>query len=107
MVSDGALKKEEDLPPSAQEFQFYWDAFEELCTARPSGLSASPIPFTAIIDYCRIYDIEDFRGFKLLMRRLDQVYIDLNNAASKSEEGKQRRGSKSNKNSSNKNGRSG
>ena len=37
-----------------------------------------PIPFTAIVDYTRLFEIPEFEEFCYVIRRLDQTYLDLN-----------------------------
>lgn len=59
-------------------FEFYLDAFRELSTSRPSGFSAGSIPFTAMSEYFTIYDIDgDFDEFAYIIRRIDNVYLEL------------------------------
>lgn len=36
-----------------------------------------PIPFTAIVDYTRLFEIPDFDEFSYVIRRMDQVYLEL------------------------------
>lgn len=38
-------------------------------------MALAPIPFTAIADYCRLYNIEDQEDFHYIMRRLDGEYL--------------------------------
>jgi len=71
--------KPEDLEPKVDGLEFYYDAFGELGTARQFGMAVGPIPFTAIAEYFRIYDIEgDFHEFSAIIRRMDSVYLELN-----------------------------
>jgi hypothetical protein len=37
----------------------------------------SPIPFTAIYEYCLVYKIEDFEEFSFLMRKMDDTLVQL------------------------------
>ncbi len=56
---------------------FYLDAFRELSTCRPSGLGLGAIPFTAIVEYSRIYELGDFDDFFYIIRKLDNTWIKL------------------------------
>ena len=81
--------KEEDLEPSIIGFEFYYDAFGELSTTRQSGFNLGPIPFTAIVEYFTIYNIDgDFDEFASIIRRMDKVYLDLNADEMKAKEPK-------------------
>lgn len=84
LLADGYIL-EEDQEPGTQGFDFYFDAFRELSTSRPIGLSVGPIPFTAISDYFKIYELHDFDEFLYVMRRLDNVFLELNSTSTKSE----------------------
>ena len=57
-------------------------------------MGIGPIPFTAIAEYARIYEVEDFDEFLYIMRVMDNQFI-------KSQNGKERRTS----NDKNKTGR--
>jgi len=35
-----------------------------------------PIPFTAIVEYARVYNIEELEDFIYYIRRLDNIYIE-------------------------------
>lgn len=77
---------------------FYLDAFHELSTSRPVGMAVGPIPFTAIADYFRIYQLEEeFDDFLYVIRRLDRVFLELN------EEENKPKGNKNGRPNSNKN----
>lgn len=55
-------------------------------TARPVGLAVQSIPFTAIAEYFRIYELaEDFHEFSYVIRRLDDAFIRLNEEVQKAE----------------------
>ena len=94
--------KEADREPEVGGLSFYLDAFRELSTSRPVGLELQAIPFTAIAEYFRIYEIadfDDFDDFAYIIRLLDNTFIDLNESASKSE------GNKNGSNNANKKNR--
>lgn len=38
---------------------------------------AGPIPFTAIVEYSRIYEVGDFDEFLYIIRLLDNTYMEL------------------------------
>jgi hypothetical protein len=87
-VNKGYVKPD-DLEPEITGFQFYYDAFRELSTARVSGFSIGPIPFTAVVDYFTIYNIDgDFDEFASIIRRMDDVYLELNANEMKASENK-------------------
>ena len=70
---NGSLKKEDEAPPISV-FDYYIECFWELDSTR-GRMAVSPIPFTAIVQFAKIYN-EDFDEFLYLMRRLDKVYMD-------------------------------
>lgn len=75
--------------PDIGGLDFYVDAFLELSTSRQIGMSVGPIPFTAIAEYYRVYNLgdggEDFFEFVSQIRRLDSVYLELREEHSKKE----------------------
>lgn len=82
-------------------FEFYLDAFRELSTCRPGAMDLMPIPFTAIVEYSRIYELGDFDDFFYIIRAMDDVFLKLYYDASKKSEGKNA-SNNSNKNNKNK-----
>lgn len=76
LESSGKLKPEHTRP-NADSFIFYTQAFEELSSCRPSGLGISSIPFTAVAEYARIFEVEDFHEFLYLIRLMDAELIKL------------------------------
>jgi len=81
----------------------------ELSTARQSGMGIGPIPFTAIVEYFKIYELEDFDEFAYIIRRLDNVFMDLSSAepADKSGSDKKNAADKRDKKNPNQDRRSG
>lgn len=75
--------KPEDAEPYLGPLDFYMDAFGELGTCRPAGLELTAIPFTAIIEYSRIYELDDAEDFAFLMRRMDRTFLRLSGAKGK------------------------
>jgi hypothetical protein len=67
--------KEEDQEPRIDGLQFYTSAFRELSSCRPVGMSAGPIPFTAIVEYFKVYPEGEFEEFHFLMRQMDDAYL--------------------------------
>lgn len=47
----------------------------------------SPIPFTAIIDYSKIYNVEDFDEFLYFIRLMDSKVIELETKKMRKEDG--------------------
>ena len=94
------LIREEDLEPNISVFEFYIDAFYELSTCR-NGEGLVPIPFTAIVEYARIYEIEDIEDFQYLIRRMDNCFINNERAKSKHKEKEGKKNAKPNANKKN------
>ncbi len=65
----------DDHEPEVGGLGFYLDAFRELSTCRPVGLNLGAIPFTAIFEYSRIYELGDFDDFHYIIRALDDAYL--------------------------------
>ena len=80
--------KEEDLEPDVGPFGFYVSAFWELSSCRINGMGAGPIPFTAIVDYSKIFDVGDFEDFLYLMRSMDRKFLDLESDRVKKDQNK-------------------
>lgn len=76
-MAEGFIKPE-DQEPNIDGFEFYYDAFQELSTARQIGLAVGPIPFTALVEYTRMFEIPDFDDFSHVIRCMDKVYLELN-----------------------------
>lgn len=73
----GGFIKPEDEEPYLGPLDFYADAFSELGTCRPVGMSLAPIPFTAIIEYSTIYELDDVEEFAYVMRLMDRTFMRL------------------------------
>lgn len=71
------MLKPVDVEPDLGPFEFFIDAYRELSTSRPVGLSMGAIPFTAIVEYSRIYDVGDFEDFHFLIRKLDYAFLEM------------------------------
>jgi hypothetical protein len=80
-------KRPEDVEPEIGGLDFYLDAFWELSSCRPGGFDLQPIPFTAIAEYSRIYELGDIDEFAYLIRRLDNLYLSLYRAESDKKQG--------------------
>jgi len=61
--------------PEISPFAYYILAYKELSTCR-NGMNPR-IPFTAIVDYAKIYEIENFEEFLYLIRRMDEAQEEL------------------------------
>jgi hypothetical protein len=79
LQSKGMISKPEDIAPNVEPFVFYIEAFHELSSCRPSGWGISPIPFTSIVEYAKIYEVGDFNEFLDIMRIMDAELIRLEN----------------------------
>ena len=84
LLNRGFIKPEQ-AEPNITGLDFYYDAFRELSSARPSGLDLQAIPFTAIVEYSRIYELDDFDHFYRIMRLMDDNFLELHSEASKAE----------------------
>jgi hypothetical protein len=73
LLARGKVRKE-DEEPNIGAFSYYVEAYNELATCR-TGMDVSPIPFTAIAEYARIYNVEDFEDFLSLIRRIDNFIM--------------------------------
>jgi hypothetical protein len=73
----GGFIKPEDAQPYLGPLDFYTEAFTELGTCRPVGMALAPIPFTAIIEYSRLYELDDIEEFAYLMRLMDGTFMRL------------------------------
>jgi hypothetical protein len=47
-------------------------------------MALGPIPFTAIAEYSKLFDIEDFEEFHYLMRVMDNKFLEMETKKSKS-----------------------
>ena len=65
------------MEPTVGPFMYYLDAFRLLDTCRNNGMSLGPIPFTAIVEYTRIYEVEDVDGFITVIRMIDNAYLEI------------------------------
>lgn len=102
LLADGFIKPE-DQEPDIDKYRFYFDAFRELSTARPVGLAVGPIPFTAIVEYFKIYgENEDFEDFIYIIRGMDLAFLEINAAKSSNKKEDKTDGKQSNKTDNNK-----
>ena len=76
-MAKGLITKEEDLEPDVSLFSGYIYAFRELGSCRVNGMGVGPIPFTSIMEYARLYNVEDAEEFLYLMRVMDDTLLDL------------------------------
>jgi hypothetical protein len=82
LQSKGILKPD-DVAPNVEPFHFYLDAFRELSSCRPGGFGISPIPFTAIVEYAKLYDVGEFHEFLDIIRSMDSELIRLESKSNK------------------------
>ena len=69
--------------PNVEPFHLYIDAFNELSSCRQTGFGLSAIPFTAIVEYSKIYEIEDFDEFLYIIREMDYELLRIENSKQK------------------------
>lgn len=71
-----------DRPELPEEFVFYWQAFWDLGTDRPTGMAEGRIPFSAIdrfADRYGIVDLDEFEHFKAIISEIDGEYLRIRN----------------------------
>lgn len=90
--------RSEDKEPVIEPFTFFIEAFLELDTCRGVGFDISPIPFTSIVEYAKIYEVEDTEEFVYLIRSMDNTYIRLNKSKRKSSNATNRNDNQNNHN---------
>ena len=73
LLRNGNLR-EEHIEPDIGPFQYYVECFFEINTSR-STISLAPIPFTSIVEYAKVYKIEDVEEFLYNIRVMDNVYL--------------------------------
>ena len=78
--------KDEDKLLNLGPLQFYGDCWAELSTCRVMG---GPIPFTSIVEFAKIYEIEDIANFNGIIRMIDDFYL---SASSKKREAEMPKG---------------
>lgn len=39
-------------------------------------MAVAPLPFTAIVEFARIYNVENFEEFNDIIRSMDRAYLD-------------------------------
>lgn len=71
------MLKDEDLEPDIGPFSYYLEAFSELSSCRLSGMAIGPIPMTAIVEYCRVFEVEDFYEFHWVIRKMDNALLSI------------------------------
>ena len=67
-----------NAPVLMQGLELYLNAFFELDSSRPVGLSLLPIPWGAIVDYCAVYGIDNEQREDMLyfIRKMDNAHLD-------------------------------
>lgn len=68
-----------DVEPQVGPYDFYLSAFKELGSCRNNSMSVGPIPFTAIVEYHKIYGygVDDLEDFHWIIRNMDDTYLAL------------------------------
>lgn len=82
LLSKGILKPE-DGEPDIEPFRIYVDAFHELSSCRVNAMSIGPIPFTAIVEYFKVFNMEDFEEFHYYIRVMDNKLLSLESEKNK------------------------
>lgn len=62
--------------PSVQGYEWLWEAFADLDTCRDMGVSAGPIPWTAIEQYARANElgVDETWMLHLVIRHIDNIW---------------------------------
>lgn len=64
------------MEPNLGPFSFYVEAFKEIGTCRSGSFTMGPIPFTAIVEYFKVFNVQDdFEDFHYLIRRMDNALL--------------------------------
>lgn len=81
LLNKGFIKPDEH-EPEINGLGFYFDAFRELSTSRQIGMEVGSIPFTAIVEYSKIYELGDLDEFLYIIRRMDETFLEMSRSAS-------------------------
>ena len=67
-----------DAPTLALGMELYYGAFMDLSTCRQMGMGPSPIPWSVILDYARVFNFDDEQQEDLFffVRALDKAFLD-------------------------------
>lgn len=76
LLQKGFLK-DEDLEPDIGPLSYYIECFSELSSCRVSGMALGPIPFTAVVEYARAFEVENFIEFHWIIRKMDNAMLAL------------------------------
>jgi len=55
--------------------EIFYEAFHELSSCRQIGLGIGPLPFTAIVDYCDRFEMDEAQTIEIL-RRMDDLFLE-------------------------------
>jgi len=75
LLAEGKVRPE-DVEPEISYLEWYIEAFYELSSERQFGMGIGPIPFSSIVTYAEVFEINDFDDFHYVIRILDKVYLD-------------------------------
>lgn len=77
-------------PELFEGLQFILEAFFDLDSERHHGMGLQRIPWSSIVNYARLYEIEDdeFEEFQYLIKRMDGWLLDRLDAKEKAKRGK-------------------
>ena len=76
-----AVERLSSCPEINVRSKFYWNAFQELKSDRPTGDELGRIPFSSLLAYCNEYRIdgEERENFKRIIRHIDNIEVSLTN----------------------------
>jgi hypothetical protein len=84
-VDEGTLQHR--LPPAG--FEFLWEAFLDLSTARGTGFGPSPIAYADVLAWCQLYHVR-LRAWELdVIRKLDALWLQVAIKTRRSQETKE------------------
>ena len=79
MLQERGALREEDREIDVSCFSFYTDAFWELSTCRQIGMGLGPIPFTSLMEYAKLREVEEIDDFLYVIRVMDNAYLKVTN----------------------------
>lgn len=63
-------------PPDSVGLEYYLEAYRELSTCCGIGMDIGPIPFTAVLEYFKVFGEGDFEEFLYYIRCMEEVQQD-------------------------------
>jgi hypothetical protein len=67
------VKALENRPIILPGLDFYFSAYVDLCCDRPAGMGLSPIPWSSIINWCKLHGIHDIDDISTVIRYIRKL----------------------------------